>query len=163
MKKVFISLWSVVISLISVVTLISRPTTGGTLWKPNNLTQKEGKEQDQASGCFKKKKKFKLYKSINPPPSLRSTCPGERLRSPHCAFQSRRSRRGLRPSLPVWTVYSGKKHTGMSTDTEGRLGNKANAAVVKRSYFMGLSRAWPWFGKDRSSFSWVPPVFWTGK
>lgn len=38
-KKVRDSLWSVVISLISVVTLMSRPTTGGTLWKPNNLTQ----------------------------------------------------------------------------------------------------------------------------
>lgn len=48
----------------------------------------------------------------------------------------------------------------MSTD---RQGEKANAAVVKRSYFMGLSRACPWFGKDMSSLSWVPPVFWTGK
>lgn len=39
----------------------------------------------------------------------------------------------------------------------------AHGAVVKRSYFMGLSRACPWFGKDMSSLSWVPPVFWTGK
>lgn len=51
----------------------------------------------------------------------------------------------------------------MSTDTDGCLGGKAKAAVVKRSYFMGLSRACPWFGKDMSSLSWVPPVFWTGK
>lgn len=32
------------------------------------------------------------------------TCPGERQRSLRCAFQSRRSRRGLRPSLHLWIV-----------------------------------------------------------
>lgn len=37
MKKVLDSLWSVVISLTSEVTLMRRPTTGGTLLKPNNL------------------------------------------------------------------------------------------------------------------------------
>lgn len=42
------------------------------------------KWQDQASGCL-------LYKL---PPGSASTCPGERLRSPRCVFQSRRSRRG---------------------------------------------------------------------
>lgn len=81
---------------------MSRPTAGGTLWKPSNLTQEEGKPRRQASG------------STRPltPSRFLSTCPGEKLRSPRCAFQSRRSRRGLRPSLLVWTVCSEKRGKG---------------------------------------------------
>lgn len=40
-KKVLNSLRSVVISLISVVTLMSRPTTGGILLKPSNLRRRK--------------------------------------------------------------------------------------------------------------------------
>lgn len=46
MKKVLDSLWSVVISLTSEVTLMRRPTTGGTLLKPSNLRKDEVERPD---------------------------------------------------------------------------------------------------------------------
>lgn len=52
-KKVLDSRWSVVISLISVVTLMSRPTTGGILLKPSNLKHRTRQRDENRANINK--------------------------------------------------------------------------------------------------------------
>lgn len=159
----------------SAVTLMSRPTTGGTLLKPSNLThtqtfrKRKGQERESISkskgyscsiflfnlhftwihdtsctaaswmsnsnvgpaGCTDHQATHCLLTQCD---SL-CTCPGERQRSLRCAFQSRRSRRGLRPSLHLWIVCATRnrlehEHTRLYANVLGKKKEKWPLVVI---------------------------------
>ena len=172
-KKVLDSLWSVVISLTSEVTLMRRPTTGGTLLKPSNLRKDEVERPDHGQEfcewIIPVLDRWPGGDWMNCPPcgtpaacwhSTDSvTCRGGRQRSLRCVFQSRRSRRGSHPSLHLWTVCATRTRT--STNAQGSvlkclqnlwpLHCRTRATQTQSflfsaavvSYFMGFSRACP--------------------
>lgn len=135
MKNVLFNLLSVVISLISAVTLMSRPTTGGTLWKPSNLMQKGG--EAAASGLW-------LYNSKIP--HRASSLP---VQVKSCDLSVVPFKVGEVEEVYIRLCVSGlsvpKKDASVRTDKDGCLGETLHAAVafIKRSYFMGLSMASP--------------------
>lgn len=112
---------------------MSRPTTGGTLWKPSNLTQEEGKPQHQACG------------STQPLTPSASSLP---VQVKSCDLRVVPFKVGeveeIYVCLCVSRLSAPQKDTSVSTDKDGCLGERARCCGFHfPSYFMGLSMACP--------------------